>query len=289
MTAHFVDIDCLLELGGKAWVVDKSDPNVPLMKVSRHDFNLYKSGIYRSQGNKVEFNGVEFWLPSDVYGKLKVKLKNSAARLGNLAISMQEFMNRELVENMPYSVNPGMVAELKNKVDDIYIVCSTQTERSYAKHIERLKGEMAEQGITVKGHYHLSESFHSNSDDLILFRKARLFIQHLVGYRTEEMKFVDKEVARYDKVVAYDSNRTIMMLREEVNPVLRSLINGTTDGLARVVREVVEESRPTLELVLLTGNDANKEIRERVRLDHSALIRHYESFSAGRQAGLFLR
>lgn len=274
MTAHFVDIDCLLELGGMAWVVDKSEPNIPIMKVSRHEFNLFKSGIYRSQGNKVEFNGVTFWLPSDVYGRLKVKLKNSAARLGNLAISMQEFLNRELVENMPYASNLGMVSALKNKAEDIYIVCSRQTERSYAKHIERLKEEMAAQGISVKGHYHLSESFHNQTDDLLLYRKARLFIQHLVGHLTEGDRFVDKEVACYGKVVAYDSSPSILMLRDEVNPVLRSLLKGTADGVARVVREEVEEARPTLELVHLTGNEVNSEVRERVHLDHSTVIRH---------------
>jgi hypothetical protein len=289
MTAHFVDIDCLMELGGKAWIVDKSEPNVPIIKVSRHEFNLYKSGIYRSQGNKVEFNGVEFWLPSDVYGRLKVKLKNSTARLGNLAVSMQEFLNRELVENLPYSVDLRMLARLKNKVDDIYLVCSRQTERSYGKHIARLKEDMSEQGITVKGHYHLSDSFHNNTDDRLVFRRARLFVQHLVGYRTEGTKFVDNEVARYDRIYAYDSNKSLMMLKEELNPVLRTIINNTPDNLARVVKGVVDEFRPTIELVLLTGNEVNREIRERVHLDHSTLIRHFESFSSARQSGLFFR
>lgn len=278
MNAHFVDVDCLLALGGMAWVVDKSIPSVPIIKISRHDFNLYKSGVYRSQGNRVDFNGVSFWLPSDVFGRLKVKLKGSAARLGNLAISMQEFMNRELVENMPYSLDEDMVRELRNRAEDIYLVVSRQTERAYASHLDKMEKDLSAQGISLKGRYHLSESFHNQTDDLLLFRRARLFVQHLVGYRTEDDRFVDKQVAKYDKITAYDRSRSIVLVRDEVNPVLRSLLGRTDEGLARVVREEVEDGRPTLELVWLTGNEVNRRVAERVHLDHSVVIRQFESF-----------
>ena len=283
MTAHFVDLDCLLEMGGMAWIVDKSRPNVPIMKVTRHDFNLYRSGVYRSRGNKVEFNGATFWLPDDVYSRLKVKLKSSPARLGNLAISMQEFMNRDLVENLPYSLNQSMVDALRNKVDDIYLVCPRQTERAYASHIERLEADLAERGITIKGKYYLSETFHNQTDDTLAFRRARLLIQHLVGRRTEKGAFGEGEVVRYDRIVAYDTSRSLLLLAKEVNPVLRDLIAKTAEGLARVVRENVDDHKPVLELRWLTGNEANAVVTDKVALDYSALIRQYESFRVTRR------
>jgi hypothetical protein len=270
-------------MGGMAWIVDKSSPNVPIIKVTRHDFNLYKSGIYRSRGNKVEFNGVTFWLPDDVYSRLKVKLKSSPARLGNLAISMQEFMNRELVENLPYSLNHAMVDSLKNNVDDIYLVCPRQTERAYASHIERLEADLAKLGITLKGKYYLSETFHNHTDDSMVYRRARLLIQHLVGRRTDKGAFTEGEVALYKKIIVYDTSRSILLLSKEMNPVLRDLLSKTPEGVTRVVKENVDDHKPKLEIKWLTGNEANSVVTEKVDLDYSALIRHFESFMVNRR------
>ncbi len=288
MTAYFIDIDCLLTLGGMAWIVDKTRPNVPIMKVSRHEFNLYKSGVYRSQNNKVEFNGVTFWLPSDVYGLLKVRLKDSPARLGNLAISMQEFMNRELVENMPFEVNSETVSMLKNKTDDIYIICPRQVHRSYRAHLDRLIGELSNSGVKVKNQYHLSESFHNQSDDLLSFRKARLLLQHAVGYKTDDRRFVDTEVAQYSKILVYDSNRSVLGLKTEVNDVLRMLLKGTEDGLSRVIIEDIQDNRPGIELNYMTGNEVNRLVSDRFVVDNATVVRHFESFVTT-HAGLFLR
>lgn len=278
MIAHFVDIDCLVSLGGNAWIVDKSSPDVPIMKISRSDFNLYRGGVYRSQGNRVDFNGRTFWLPEDVYGRLKVKLKNRGGGLGSLAISMQEFMNKELVDNIPYEVRPDMVAALRNLTDDIYIVCPRMTRRTHASIIARLTEELATKGVKPKKFYHISESFHNQTEDYILFRKARLYIQHLVGHRTDGDKFTDDEVKMYSRIEVHDDSMSILSVAREMNDTLRRLLQNTQDSVARVVRENVDESRPEVTFNWHTGNSVNPVVTERVRIDYSSVIRHFESF-----------
>lgn len=278
MKSYFVDLDCLIEVQNKAWIIDKTKPNIPIMKISKEDFNLFKSGIYQPQGNKVIFNGQVFWLPETVYSKLKVKLKNSDAALGNLAISLQEFMNKELIENLEFTINEWMVSQLKNKIDDIYIICSKQTKSNWSSLIEKLEKKLLDEGIQIKKFYFISETFYNQSDDEILFKKARLFIQHLVGYQTDDKVFTDVELQRYDQVIVFDHNKSILFLKSDLNPILKTILSKTKDSLSRIVKENIDDFKPKLVINWLSDNHMNKLVTEKIDLDYSNLIRSFESF-----------
>ena len=61
MRAYFFDIDSILTVYNKVWIVDKSNPNIPLLRINQSDFNLIKSGVYKNQGNKINFAGNFYW------------------------------------------------------------------------------------------------------------------------------------------------------------------------------------------------------------------------------------
>ena len=124
MNAHFIDFDLILEAESKPWIIDKRNPNIPIIKIDKHDFNLFKSGIYKSQGNKISFNGNVFWLSNDFMNRLKVKSKQYKVDISNLAISMQEFLNKDLVENVPFELKLDLFNNIINTNDDIFIICS---------------------------------------------------------------------------------------------------------------------------------------------------------------------
>ncbi len=278
MKAYFVDLNCLIELDNKAWIIDKSKPNIPIMKISKEDFNLFKSAIYKSQGNKVSFNGQDFWLPDAVYSKLKVKLKNSDSGLANLAISLQEFMNKDLIENIEFSLNEWMISQLKNKVDDIYVICSKQTKSNLSSIIEKLEKKLLEEGIQIKKYYYISETFYNQNDDEVLFKKARLFIQHLVGYQTNDKIFTDVELLRYDQIISFDNSKVVLTLKSELNQILKSILSKTSDSMSRIIKENIDDYKPKLVINWLTDNQINKVVTEKIELDYSNLIKSFESF-----------
>lgn len=288
MRALFVDLDCILKVENKAWIVDKFKPNIPIMKINKEDFNLYKSGIYKSQGNKIDFNGKTFWLPDTVFAKLKVKLKNNDSRLSSLAISLQEFMNKELIENLPHEIDENIFSMLKNRVEDIYVVSSKQTKKNYQHLIDKLDQELHDKAITIKNYYYISETFYNQDDDEINFKKGRLFIQHLVGFKTDDKKFIDEELNRYDEIMVIDNNRNILSLREELNKMLKLLLSNTNESLSRVIRENIDDFKPKLELNLITDNNINRIIKEKITLDYSNIIRNFENFQISKNY-LFLR
>lgn len=241
MKAHFYDIDCLVDLNQKAWIVDKLHPNIPILKISESDFNLFLSGIYRSQGNKIDFNGKEFWIPNDFLNKIKVKIKKTDINLGNLAISMQEFLNSDIIKNLSFNLNLNIITNLKNKEEDIYIICSKQTKRAYTPIIEKVKEKLREEGISIKGIYFVSETFYSQKRDQVKWDKLILFAEHLTGYKVESKRFINKEVTSYDEINYYDNATDTQKYSDYINDIIQHLVKNTETGLKEVIIENLSE------------------------------------------------
>ena len=47
---------------------------------------------------------------------------------------MQEFLNKELIENLDYNINISNISHLKNTDDHIYIICSKNAKNYVIKH-----------------------------------------------------------------------------------------------------------------------------------------------------------
>jgi hypothetical protein len=278
MIAHFFDIDTLIKIDNKVWIVDKTNPNIPIIKISTSDFNLIKNGVYKSQGNKVDYNGQSFWLPTDIFNKLKVKLKLNNGNLGNIGISMQEFLNKDIIDNIDFKINLDNISHLKNKTDDIYIICSKQNKKNYETVLNKLEEKLKEEGLKIKNFYYISETFYNQNDDDIRYNKIKLLLQHLVGYRTHINKFTDEEITRYNTVHIYDNQYDTIKIVDEANQILKSILKKTDDGLKSVIKEDISEYRPVLIVNQMTDNELNKRIIKKITIDYSNLIRTFESF-----------
>ena len=276
--AHFFDLNTLVDIKQLCWIVDKTNPNIPIMKITKSDFNLIKSGIYKSQGNKVEFNGQTFWLPNEMFNRLKVKLKTNRISISNIGISMQEFLNSEIIKGIDFKLNLDNIIHLKNTSDDIYIICSKQTKKSYESIIDKLKEKLFEEGLKIKNFYFISETFYNSDNDDIKYNKIKLLIQHLVGYKTENNKFIDQEIERYDSIYFYDDELDTIKMSDEINVVLKFLLSKTDDGLKSVIKEDIKEYRPSLFINQITDNNFNRSLSKKVILDYTSLIKTFEGF-----------
>jgi hypothetical protein len=276
--ARFYDIDTLLTIENQAWVVNKDQPNIPLYKIEKSDFNLIKSGIYRKQNNKIDFNGKTFWLPTQLVNELKVKAKSYKTDFSNLAISMQEFLNKDIIDHLDYSLNEGLIDDLKNSSDDIYIICNRQSKRNYESLLQKLEEQLKEVGVSIKAFYYISENFYNQNDDEFKFKKMRLLLQHLVGYKTDGDKFIDEEVTRYNSMRYYDNNYDTLKFADDINPLFEIILSKTDNGVREVIKEDVKEYRPSLMINKVNDNLYNRLEEKKVIINLSNIVMTFESF-----------
>jgi hypothetical protein len=278
MRAHFFDIDTLLVSDAKVWIVDKKSPNIPIMKISQSEFNLIKNGIYRNQNNSLNFSGVTYWLPEDLVNTLKIKAKNYRSDFSSLGFSMQEFMNKELIENIDYSINFENIMHLKNTDDDIYFICSKNTKRNYELMISKIEDKLRDNGLNIKSYYFISETFYNRNNDSISHKKVRLLLQHLIGYKTDGDKFVDEKITKYDEVFFYDDEDSVIKLASDVNKFLMTLLSNTDSSIKDIIKKEIKEKEHILYVNKVTFNKVNKFVTTKVLLETGNLIKTFENF-----------
>lgn len=276
--AHFFDIDCLVRVENKAWVVDKKNPKTPLLKISKSDLHLIENGIYRSQNNKIDFNGRTFWLPSNLYNKIKVKAKVNKTDLASLAISLQEFYNTPVIDELEFEFNLDTILTLKNTQPKIYIICSKQTKKNYSTIIEKLKEELLNHGLKIETFYYITDSFYNIDNDEVKFKKIRLLLQHLVGYKTSGTAFSNEQITHYTKIYFYDDQMDTIELSKQFNPLLNYLYENTRDGLKDIIKENIEELNPCLIVNKINDNQYNRLETTKVILDLSKFVKTFETF-----------
>ncbi len=277
MRAHFFDIDTLLVSDAKVWIVDKKSPNIPIMKIPQSEFNLIKNGIYRNQNNSLNFSGVTYWLPEDLVNTLKVKAKNYRSDFSSLGFSMQEFMNKELIDNIDYNINFENI-NLKNTDDDIYFICSKNTKRNYELMISKIEDKLKDNGLNIKSYYFISETFYNRNDDSISHKKVRLILQHLVGYKTDVDRFIDEKISEYEEVFFYDDVDSAIKLALDVNKFLMILLSNTDSSIKDIIKKEIKDKEHILYVNKVTFNKVNKFVTTKVLLETGNLIKTFENF-----------
>lgn len=276
--AFFFDLNSLITTNSKVWIVDRDKPNKPILRIPKSDFNLIKKGVYKKDNIKFEMQGESYWISKDLFDQIKIKTKNQNLNISKLAFSMQEFMNKDIIENNDFTIHLENIRHLKNTSGDIYIICSKNTKTNYELIISKLEDKLKEIGLVVKNYYYISETFYNRDEDDINNKKVRLLLQHLIGFKTEGDKFSHTEITKYDVINFYDDEARVIELAKNANNVLQFLIENSEDLVKDRVKEVLKQSQCELVINKVTFNKVNLFVSSKVELQYQNLIKKFESF-----------
>jgi len=278
MNAHFIDIELVLSDNAKAWVISKDKPGKPIMKISKYEFNLFTSGIYKRHSNKIDFNGKSFHLDEKTMQKLKRKCKEHKCDITNLGISMQEFLNKDIIDEMDVEIKTDVLKPLINSPDHIYIICPKKTKKNYEKHIEKLEKEMTKVGLRIEDFYFLTETFYNRNKYETAFFKMKLLLQHLIGLKIEEGSFINEEVMRYDHVSLHDGSFKAIELANDINKIFEKFLEKSEKGVKLKVKSLMKKYDNVLITNKWTYNKINPVERKIIPLIYSNVIKAFENY-----------
>jgi len=273
MEAHFFDIDTLIKVDNKVWIVDMDKPFIPLLKIDKPDFNLIRSGIYKKDKNSVKLNDVGYWFPEDVYNNLKVRVTKHRANMSNLSFSMQEFLNPAILDKISFKIHGKHIEHLKNTLDDVYIICSKNTKKNYNKILDRLEEKLE---LKVEKYYFVSDTFYNTDKDEMAYKKAVVLLKHLFGYDIENKSFIQEQVKEYDTVFFYECDEKSIQQVKEMNNLLEFILNKSEDHIKKMIKDKLSEKKITLKKV--NFNNANVFSSENILLEWDNVIKTFESF-----------
>lgn len=278
MKAHIFDLDTIIINDSKICIIDKDNSRNVLKRINQSDYNLIKNGIYKNQGNRLEYNGNIFWLPSDMMEDINVICKKNKIGLDNIGFSMREFNDKEKIDERNIKINYDLLKHLKNSKDDIYIICSKNTRINYNSIIEKIENDLNDMGILVKEYYYINENFYNRDSDINAYNKVKIVLQHLLGYKTNYNMFVDEKVINYDEVYFYDDDQKPLNLLNNINDFLRKLIDNTEDALKIKIKEVLRNDNNVIHINQVGSNKLNPYINKIVNLEWQNLVKTFESF-----------
>lgn len=278
MTAHFFDIDTLITVNSKVWLIDKLKPSIPILKITKSEFNLIKKGVYKKDNIHFEISGKKYWLSQDIFNKIKIQSKNKETNLANLTFSMSEFMNKDMVENNEFVIHMEHIQQLKNTQDDIYIICSKNTKENYEALIKKLDEKLSKIGLQVKDYYYISETFYNRDREDIINKKMKVLIQHLIGLKTLNGILTEDEITKYNIVNLYDSDLNTIKMFSTINDILKSIIDISDKSLQEQVKDLIKNEEPKAIMNHVTFNKVNKFIITEVELLWQNIFKTFESF-----------
>jgi len=278
MNAHFLDLDVLINFDSAVWIVSKTKPKEPIIRITQSEFNLIRKGIYKKFNCQLNMSGQSYWLPENLYNSLKIKCVQKRLDITDLSFSMQEFLNPEIIDKLDYSIMNDHIEHLKNSDDDIYIICSKSSKTSYEPMIKKLEEHFFKIGLKPKKYYFISETFYNKNTDDISHKKVRLVLQHLVGYKTDSDKFTDEEITKYSKIDFYDDDVSTIKLANSVNSVLDFILSNTDDDLKSNIKSNIKQEETYLVTNQVTGNKVQPFISNVITLRVGNLIKTFESF-----------
>lgn len=279
MRSHFIDLDILIKNDSKAWIVDKNKPNIPILKIDNSDLSIFKSGVLKSQNNKMSFNGKTFYLSNDFMNKLKIKVKKHKSDISNLGISFQEFLNPELIENVKFEIDLSILKNIVNTNDDIYIFCSKNTKENFKNQILKIEEEFENIGLKIKNFYYLSETFFNKDEDKMAFIKNKIILQHLIGLKVDGDKFIDEGIDEYSEIFYYDDNLKSTKLSLDINGIFEKFTMNTEKSIKESIKLKIQNNDKILNIKEFTNNKANKFKESSVQLEFSNLIKSFENFN----------
>lgn len=276
MNAHFFDLDTLLYVDNKVWIIDIKRPKFPIIKIDQSDYNLIKSGIWKDKGERFNFNGDNYWIPTDIADNLKIRCKNLKVDTNNLTFSMQEFFNSEVIGDLEYSINLDIINHLKNTTDHIYLICSKNNKKNYELIIKKIESKLLELGLNIEDIYYISETFFNRKDDKIIFNKIKILLQFLIGLKTEDNKFIDNEITKYDSVNYYDDD--ISNININPNDFLKYLYDNSDDILKSKIHNIIKSNDNILNINYISPNKMNRIQTKKIILELNKIIKTFESF-----------
>ena len=278
MNGHFFDLNSLITMNSKVWIVNTRTPNKPLIRISKSEFNLLRKGVYKKDNINFDIDGQTYWLSEELFNKIKIKSKNNNVNISELSFSMQEFMNKDIIESSDFTIHLENIRHLKNSQDDIYVICSKNSKRSYESLIEKLEEKLLDFGLKIKNFYFVSETFYNRDRDDIVHKKVRLVLQHIIGLKTADTKFTKEEITKYDEVSLYDDDMNTIKLAKGINDVLQFLVKNSDDEVKEKVKEVLKMEECELIINQVTFNKVNPFITTKVELNLNKIVKTFENF-----------
>lgn len=266
MTKHiaFFDLDgTLIDNDYEVWIIDKEHPSNPLLVLNHIEFTLIKKGHYKKQDNVLDYNGQCYYVSDELLKRIQKKAKTE--NIERFGISTMPMVSRELLNKSKIVFLLKNIEHIKfDKFVDIGILTARSNQRTSSDQLNELRLELKNIGIdNIKKIHFVGKSVNTGQNYM---NKINVLLEHLVGFKIKTGKFVSLKEDWYPHVSFYDDDTQNIHYANDIQKFFEEILRKTDDEVFHIIMERLDTTKLTLDTHLVTTNDINRFVSNKVFL-----------------------
>jgi hypothetical protein len=277
---HLFDLDYTLwKIDAKLAVIDKNDPKNIIYRVPAEEVNFMKE-YYKSQELEVSYNGYVWYLSEKIWEAIQNNKKG--IELKDVGISFREFSDAEILENQISRTEYLLenLNHLKDKNIEIGFVTARTNKKNHKKNLEVLIEKIERKLHTKVGKVYFVNDIDNNQDsDITSFRKAKIVLEYLVGYKIKGNKFIDLKQNKCENIFFYDDCEKNIEVVKNLQTLLETMLVKTDTAIKTDIINTIKNSNPNFTTCLITQNRIQPFITTESKLLPPNYIKLFEKFN----------
>ena len=203
---HLYDLDFTLwRTESKLAVIDKDKPWEVVYRIPADKISMMKS-YYQKEGLEVNYNGATWYLNESMWENIK-RVIGREINLDDIGISDREWTNEEILENQIAKTDYLLenLDHLKGASFDIGFLTSREQKKNHIDNINKLKEKVSTRLKTpVSKVFFVNDIDGNHNSDITSSRKSKILLEHIIGYKIKNNRFVSLKQSTYENIHFYD-------------------------------------------------------------------------------------
>lgn len=256
---HLYDLDFTLwRSPAKLAVIDKEEPWKVIYRIPVDNISMMKS-YYQKEGLEVNYNGNTWYLNEEMWSDVK-RVIGRDITLSDIGISDREWTNEEILENQISKTEYLLenLNHLKGQKFDVGFLTARSRKKNHIDNINHLKEKVSMKLKTpVKKVYFVNDIDENKNSDITSNRKAKILLEHLIGYKIKNNKFTSLKQETYERVFFYDDNKDNVEQANGLQFLLEKLLIRTSKEIKMEILERIKRNDLFFIVNEITSNKLN--------------------------------
>lgn len=267
----FFDIDLTLwNTNNKIVVINKQRPEKILFEIPYNELSGLKT-FYKKDNNPVYYNGKTFYLPN--------KYMNKIDNINNVGISFRDYNDPDMIKKQISKTDYLMdnIKHLKNTNSDIALLSARSNLNNHRDNIKVLNNKIISVvGRGIKKVYFVNDLDNNLDDDISANRKATIILEHLIGLKIKNERFIPLKQSHYNNVSLYDDMAVNINLVNDLQKVFDICIANSDDYIRDEILNFVDKNDLFYNTYKITNNKIEPFIENKQKLLSPYIIKRYK-------------
>ncbi len=259
---HLFDLDYTLwRIDSKMAIIDKNEPDKVLLRISPDEKDLLKE-FYKKDNLEIYYNGEKWYLSPKIWENIKEIKKG--LDLTDIGLSFREFTDTETLENQVKRTDYLLenLTHLKDSYIEVGILSARSNKKGDRKNLSILTEKMERiLGTKVNKIYFVNDIENSEGSDTTSYRKAKIVLEHLLGFKIKKGKFSELKQDIFDHVSFYDDDENNIDAVAGAQRLLEKFLPKTEVDIKKEILERLKNNKIFIDTYLITQNKMNPFIK----------------------------